>query len=116
MAQNDSEIWKLYLSQYDYEEARKAQEYGIDAELYIMADTIMYDTKADYIYNGKRVDGKFLTAEEKKNAKVVNGSKKEKILKYLNSVCDNEREYMFLLGTEYDSVLDDYDYVKYFGK
>ena len=116
MAQNDSEIWKMYLSEYDYEEGHKAKELGIDAETYIKADTEMYNTYADYIYNGKRVDGKYLTKEEKKNAKLVNGSKKQKIIKYLNSVCTNERDYMFLLGTEYDSVLDDYDYVKYFGK
>ena len=116
MAQNDSEAWNMYLSEYESEEALKAQKYGIDAELYIKADTAMYDMKADYIYNGKRVDGKDLTAEQKKKAKQVKNSRKNKIVKYLNSVCTNEKEYMFLLGTEYESVTDDRAYIKYFGK
>ena len=116
MAQNDSEAWSMYLDEYESEDALKAQKFGIDAETYIKADTEMYNIKADYIYKGKRVDGNDLTAAERKNAKIVTNSRKNKIVKYLNSVCTSEKDYMYLLGTEYESVTDDRAYVKYFGK
>lgn len=57
-----------------------------------------------------------IKADYKPNGKVISGSRRAKIERYLNSVCSNYKEYLFLLGTEYDSIKDDYDYVKYFGK
>ena len=115
-AENDSDVWNMYLSHYDYKEAHEAHDLGIDAKLYITTDDVLYNMKADYIYNGKRVDGADLTTEEREKAKVINGSKKAKVQNYLNSVCTNEREYMYLYGTVYDSIKDDYAYVKLFGK
>jgi len=52
----------------------------------------------------------------KDDGKAVNGSRREKIERYLNSVCSSYKEYLFLLGIEYESVRDDPDYIAYFGK
>ncbi len=98
MAKNDSETWKMYLSMYDSKAAVEAEKYGIDAELFMTAVVDMSGIKPDY-----------------KNGKAINGSRRKKIERYLYSVCDSHKEYLFLLGSEYESVKDDYDYVKYFG-
>lgn len=100
-ADND-DVWALYFSNsnYDTETAREAKKHGIDAELYITASVDMYNIKADKDSNGKS----------------ISGSRRAKIERYLNSVCNSYKEYLFLLGTEYSSIKDDHDYVSYFGK
>ena len=97
---DNDDAWKLYLSKYDSKTALAAKEHGIDAKLLMTAVVDMGNIKADYRDNGK----------------VISGSKRAKIERYLNSVCNSYKEYLFLLGTEYSSVKDDADYVKYFGK
>lgn len=62
------------------------------------------------------VDMGSIKADYKSNGKVISGSRRAKIERYLNSVCNSYKEYLFLLGTEYDSVKDDSDYISYFGK
>lgn len=99
-AQNDSQKWQMYLSMYDSKTATKAEKHDIDAELFMTAVVDMAEIKADYKANGK----------------VVSGSRRKKIERYLNSVCSSYKEYLFLLGMEYDSVKDDADYISYFGK
>ena len=99
-AQNDSQKWQMYLSMYDSKTAAKAEKHDIDAELFMTAVVDMAEIKADYKANGK----------------VVSGSRRKKIERYLNSVCSSYKEYLFLLGSEYDSVKDDADYISYFGK
>ena len=116
MAETDDEAWKMYLAEYDSEADIKAEEFDIDPVVYMTARIEMSNIKADYIYNGERVDGNSLTDEQRKNAKQVKNSRKEKIVSYLNSVCDNEKDYLYLLGIEYSSITDDDDYVSYFGK
>ena len=100
IAQNDSEAWNMYLSMYDGKTALEAEKHGINAELFMTAVVDMGSIKADY----------------KSNGKVISGSRRKKIENYLNSVCTSYKEYLFLLGTEYDSIKDDHDYVQYFGK
>ena len=116
MAETDDEAWKMYLAEYDSEADIKAEEFDIDPVVYMTARIEMSNIKADYIYNGERVDGNSLTDEQRKNAKQVKNSRKEKIVSYLNSVCDNEKDYLYLLGIEYSSITDDDYYVNYFGK
>ena len=94
------DAWKLYLSKYDSKTAIEAEKHGIDANLYMTATIDMANIKADY----------------KDNGKVISGSRRKKIERYLNSVCNSYKEYLFLLGTEYDSIKDDADYIAYFGK
>lgn len=113
---DNDDAWSLYLGKYDEESAIAAEKHGIDAKLYMTARVDMGSIQADYNYNGKRVDGATLTKAEKKNAKQIKNSRRAKIEKYLNKECDSYKEYLFLLGTEYSSIKDDHDYVKYFGK
>lgn len=84
---------------YEDKPAIEAEEFGIKTNLYLTATLEMSNIKADYM-----------------NGKVVNGSRKEKIQRYLNSVCGSYKEYLFLLAIEYPSVKDDPDYIAYFGK
>ena len=114
--QDDSEAWSLYMSMYDYPQAHEAEKHGIDADTYMNAVVAMYDIHSDYYYNGKIVDGAELTAEQRKTLKYVRNSRRRKVEKYLNSVCNSYKDYLFLLGTEYSSITDDADYVSYFGK
>lgn len=97
---SDDESYQLYFSEYDSEGARKAQEYDIPADLYMEAVAEMQNIVADYNANGK----------------AITNSRRKKVEQYLNSVCNNYREYLFLLGTEYSSVKKDDDYIMYFGK
>lgn len=113
---DDKTAWALYLSGNDTEKAREAKKHGIDAELYAKVTFDMDNISADYIYKGKRVDGKDLTSKERDNAKAVKGSREDKIKKYLNSTCGNKKEYLYFLGSEYKKYQDDRDYVSYFGK
>ena len=94
----------------------EAEKHGIDANTYMNAVVAMYDIHSDYYLDGKIVDGKDLTAEQRKNLKYVRNSRRRKVEEYLNSVCTSYKDYLFLLGTEYSSITDDADYVSYFGK
>ena len=99
-AETDSEAWEMYLSKYDSKTALEAERHGIDAKLFITSIVEMDNIKADY----------------KPNGKAVSGSRRAKVERYLNSVCDSYKEYLFLLGTEYESVKKEHDYIMYFGK
>ena len=95
---SDAEAWTLYFSRYDGKAAHDAHKHGIPAELYMNAKLEMENIKPDYI-----------------NGKEVPGSRRAKIERYLNSVVSDYREYLFLLGTEFESVKKDYDYIMFFG-
>ncbi len=97
---DNDDAWTLYLSRYDGNMAKAAREYGVDAKLFMTAVIDMND----------------ITADKDKNGKTISGSRRNKIEKYLGSVCSTYEEYLFLLGTEYDSVKKDADYIAYFGK
>ena len=94
---NDN-AWTLYLSKYDGKAAVEAEKHGIDAKLFMTAVVDMDGIKADY-----------------KDGKAVSGSRRAKVERYLKSVCGSYKEYLFLLGTEYDSIKKDPDYISYFG-
>ena len=115
-ARNDTQAWELYLSKYDSESAIKAEEFNIDAETFMNASAEMDNITADYIYNGRRVDGNSLTKEQRKKAKQVKGSREEKIKRYLNSVCTSEKDYLYLIALEYEKYKKGSKYVSYFGK
>jgi len=85
---------------YEDKHAIEAEQFGINTKLYLTATIEMSNIKPDY----------------KDDGKAVNGSRREKIERYLNSVCSSYKEYLFLLGIEYESVRDDPDYIAYFGK
>ncbi|MBO5700933.1 MAG: DEAD/DEAH box helicase family protein [Clostridia bacterium] len=85
---------------YEDEDSIEAEQFGINTKLYITATVEMDNIKADKDQDGKS----------------INGSRREKIERYLNSVCNSYKEYLFLLGIEYESVKDDPDYIAYFGK
>lgn len=117
MAQNNSDAWKMYQSQYPTSTtAYEAEKHGIDAKVYMNAMVKMENIYGDYIYNGKRVDGSRLTKEQRKKAKLISNSRRPKVSRYLNSVCKTEKDYLFLLGTEFSNIKDDYAYVRCFGK
>lgn len=97
---DNDDAWTLYLSKYDSKSALEAEKHGIDAKLYMSAVVDMGEIKPDYDKNGKP----------------ISGSRRKKVEKYLNSVCDSYKEYLFLLGTEFESIKDDHDYLQYFGK
>lgn len=86
---SDKQTYQLFNSSYDRKSAKDAEEYGISAELYFRATSEMKDMHGD--------------------------DRREQVEKYLWSVCDSYREYLFLLGTEYKSVKKDPDYIMYFG-
>lgn len=116
MAQSDSEAWLMYLSMYDSKSAIEAEELGIDAKLYMTAVVELDNIYSDYRVNGKIVDGKNLTKEERAQAEAISNSRRKKVEKYLKSVCETDMEYWFLLGTEFESVKDDQIYLKHVGK
>ena len=87
---DDTVAWALYLSKYDSKFDVLAEKHGIPADTYRNAKVVMAGMK------GK--------------------DRRAKIERYLNSVCNSYKEYLFLLGMEYESIRDDYDYVMYFGK
>ena len=97
---DNDDAWTLYFSKYDSKSSIEAEQYGIDAKLYMSATVEMSNIKADYDRNGK----------------VISGSREKKIQNYLSSVCSNYREYLFLLATEYEKYKKDSDYIAYFGK
>lgn len=97
---DNDDAWTLYLSRYDSESAIAAEQYGINAKLYMSATVDMASITPDYDRNGK----------------AISGSRRAKIERYLNSVCGSYKEYLFLLGTEFESVKKDHDYIAYFGK
>ena len=99
MALADDDSWTLYFSKYDGKTAHEAQKYGIPADLYMTAKTELEKITPNYYRNGKEVEG----------------SRRKKVEAYLQSVCDNYKEYLFLLATEYPSVKNDRDYKIYFG-
>ena len=86
----DDEIYQLFTNRYSRKSAKEAEEYGISAELYLSA-----------VMEMESMTGK---------------DRREQIERYLSSACDNYKEYLFLLGTEYPSVKKDDDYIMYFGK
>lgn len=85
---------------YEDKDSIKAEEFGINTKLYLIATVAMKDIKPDYDRNGK----------------AINGSRREKIERYLRSLDLSTKEYLFLLGIEYESITDDSDYIAYFGK
>ena len=97
---DNDDAWTLYLSKYDSKSAVEAEKYGINAKLYMTAAVDMANITPDYDRNGK----------------AVSGSRREKVQRYLNSVCSSYKEYLFLLATEFESVKKDPDYIAYFGK
>ena len=96
---DNDDAWTLYLSKYDSKSALEAEQYGINAKLYMSAVVDMASITPDYDRNGK----------------AISGSRRAKIERYLNSVCGSYKEYLFLLGTEFESVKKDHDYIAYFG-
>ena len=93
-------LQRIGATTYENKPAIEAEEFGINTKLYITASVEMANIKADVDQNGKS----------------INGSRKEKIQRYLNSVCGSYKEYLFLLAIEYPSVKNDPDYIAYFGK
>ena len=86
----DDESYKLFTSRYERKSAMEAWEYDIPADLYLTAIIEM--------------------------GKITGTNRREQIERYLNSVCDNYSDYLFLLGTEYESVKKDEDYIMYYGE
>jgi hypothetical protein len=113
---DDDTAWDMYLSSKDYDEGHKARESGIDAELYARTDYEMYNIKADYIYQGRRVNGADLTTEERESAKLIKNSREKNVVDYLNTLGLTDREWLFLYATEYEKVKKRSDYINYFGK
>ncbi len=87
---DDTEAWALYLSRYDSKYDVLAEKHNIPADTYMNAKLAMSGMK------GK--------------------DRRSQVERYLNSVCDNYKEYLFLLGMEYETVRRDDDYIMYFGK
>lgn len=89
---SDADSYQLFFSRYDRASAYEAASYGIPAELYLTAMIEMGEIKAD-----------------------AKNSRRENVEAYLRSVCDDYREYLFLLGTEFPSVKKEKDYIQFFG-
>lgn len=100
MGLDDEEIYTLYFSKYDSETAYEAREVGIPADVYFPAKTEMANIKADKDENGKS----------------ISGSRRKKIEAYLNTVAQDYKQYLWLLGTEYESIFKDPDYIRFFGR
>ena len=96
---SSDDAWTLYFSQYDGKAATAARENEIDANKFMIATLEMDNIKADYTASGKE----------------IKGSRRTKIERYLWSVTDDYRDWLFLLGTEYPSVKKDADYIAFFG-
>ena len=90
----DGEIAYLW----NTDEALDAFGYGIDMEKYVTFKGAISD----------------IVADKDRKGNTISGSRKKKIIAYLNSLGVSEKEYWFLLGTEYD-LSDDRNYRKYFG-
>lgn len=76
-----------------------AYDAGIPVDVYLEAHDAMGDIKADKDANGKS----------------ISGSRKEKIIDYLNALGLTYEQYLYLLGTEYDTVKKTQDYISFFG-
>lgn len=100
MGLDDDEIYTLYFSKYDSETAYEAREVGIPADVYFPAKTEMANIKADKDQSGKS----------------ISGSRRKKIEAYLNTVAQDYKQYLWLLGTEYESIFKDPDYIRFFGR
>ena len=81
------------------DDAYEAYNVGMDVDTFLLAKEGMDDIAAD--------------KDEEGNS--ISGSRKENIIDYLNTLGLTEEEYLFLLGTEYDSVKKRDDYISYFG-
>lgn len=81
------------------DQALEAFGYGIGMDKYVTFKTEVSNIKADKDRRGK----------------TIAGSRKKKIIAYLNSLGVSYKEYLYLLGTEYD-LSKDKDYRKYFGE
>lgn len=77
----------------------EAYDAGIPVDVYLEAHDAMGDIKADKDANGKS----------------ISGSRKEKIIDYLNALGLTYEQYLYLLGTEYDTVKKTQDYISFFG-
>jgi hypothetical protein len=95
----NDDAWTLYISKYDSKESVSARNSGINASLYMKAKVEMENIKPTY-----------------RNGKEVEGSRRAKVEAYLKKVCKTNKEYLFLLGTEYPSVKNTSSYIRYFGK
>ena len=78
----------------------EAYEHGVPVEVYLEARDGMKDIVADRDANGNS----------------ISGSKKAKIIDYLNSLGLTYEQYLYLLGTEYATTRKDPDYIAIFGK
>lgn len=76
-----------------------AYDAGIPVDVYLEAHDAMGDIKADKDANGNS----------------ISGSRKEKIIDYLNALGLTYEQYLYLLGTEYDTVKKTQDYISFFG-
>ena len=81
------------------DQAFEAFGYGIGMDKYVTFKTEVSNIKADKDRRGK----------------TIAGSRKKKIIAYLNSLGVSYKEYLYLLGTEYD-LSKDKDYRSYFGE
>lgn len=92
---SDNTGYKLFTSKFDSTKAQRASDAGIPSEVYMKYVVGIGDIKADPgVYNSRR----------------------PKVEKFLNSICDSYKEYLFFLGEEYESVKKDEDYIIYFGE
>lgn len=91
----DSEMAFLW----DTDQGYEAHEYGISMDKYIEFKANVGDIKADKNAAGKS----------------ISGSRKKKIIEYLNDLGLTYEEYLYLLGTEYDTTKKSADYKRYFG-
>ena len=55
-------------------------------------------------------------AGKDENGKSISGSRRKKIEAYLNTVAQDYKQYLWLLGTEYESIFKDPDYIRFFGR
>lgn len=77
-----------------------AQDAGIDVELYLEFRKQAKDIKAD----------------KDKDGDPISGSREKKVKELAEQLVNNEKEYLYLMGTEYSSVRNSRKYRKYFGK
>lgn len=95
----------------DFEKAYLWTESSDSTEIY---DALGKGINID-VYMEFKGDVDSISADKDSNGKSISGSRKEKIIDYLNAHVGNEKEYWYLLGLEYPSEQKNARYKYFFG-
>ncbi len=99
MGLDDDDTWALYLSNYDSKTDVEAHKLGINVDDYINFSAGVASIKPDY-----------------RRGKVVTGSRERKVRDFAKSLGLSNKDFYYLMGTEFSSYKKKPQYIRYFGR